>query len=168
MGCKIYCKIYKIFHQYFLSSYIGTLVCCPFGKKTSLKQNQTFFQLDFSQYTFLKYTQIGHQWSDMKVPDWCLIDVDQRVFTIEVDIPHLHHRELKPDVMAYHIIPFFLFCLAPRRGLLWTTLIARFLGPTWGPSGADGTQGGPCWPHELCYSGVYILFTHMYLLTVSV
>ena len=24
-----------------------------------------------------------------------------------------------------------------------TTLIARFMGPTWGPSGADRTQGGP-------------------------
>ena len=35
-----------------------------------------------------------------------------------------------------------------------TALIARFVGPTWGPSGADRTQVGPCWPHELCYLGV--------------
>ena len=27
------------------------------------------------------------------------------------------------------------------------SLIARFMGPTWGPSGA------PCWPHEPCYLG---------------
>ena len=27
------------------------------------------------------------------------------------------------------------------------------MGPTWGPSGADRTQVGPCWPHELCYLG---------------
>ena len=33
------------------------------------------------------------------------------------------------------------------------SLIARFMGPTWGPSGADRTQVGPCWPHELCYLG---------------
>ena len=33
----------------------------------------------------------------------------------------------------------------------YNTLIATFIGPTWGPSGADRTQGGPCWPHELCY-----------------
>ena len=28
-----------------------------------------------------------------------------------------------------------------------TSLIARFMGPTWGTSGADRTQVGPCWPH---------------------
>ena len=32
-----------------------------------------------------------------------------------------------------------------------STLIARFMGPKWGPSGADRTQLGLCWPHELCY-----------------
>ena len=31
------------------------------------------------------------------------------------------------------------------------SLIARFMGPTWGPSVADRTQVGPCWPRELCY-----------------
>ena len=42
------------------------------------------------------------------------------------------------------------------------SLIVRFMGPTWGPTGADRTQVGaqvgptgprwaPCWPHELCY-----------------
>ena len=25
--------------------------------------------------------------------------------------------------------------------------------PTWGQSGADRTQLGPCWPHEFCYLG---------------
>ena len=38
-------------------------------------------------------------------------------------------------------------------------LIARFMGPTWGPSGANRAQVGPCWPDELCYlSMVYLLF----------
>ena len=36
------------------------------------------------------------------------------------------------------------------------SLIARFMGPSWGPSGADKTQVGPCWPHELCYLGCVI------------
>ena len=31
------------------------------------------------------------------------------------------------------------------------TLIARFMGPKWGPSGAD--RWAPCWPHGLCYLG---------------
>ena len=35
------------------------------------------------------------------------------------------------------------------------TLITRFMGPTWGPSGADGPRWAPCWPHELCYLGSY-------------
>ena len=37
------------------------------------------------------------------------------------------------------------------------TLIARFMGPTWGPSGADRTQVGPMLAHELCYLGTYLL-----------
>ena len=28
------------------------------------------------------------------------------------------------------------------------------MGPTWGPSGTDRAQVGPCWPHELCYQGL--------------
>ena len=36
------------------------------------------------------------------------------------------------------------------------TLIAKLMGPTWGPSGADRTQVGPCWPHELCYLGIFL------------
>ena len=38
------------------------------------------------------------------------------------------------------------------------TLIARFMGPTWGQSGADRTQVGPYWPHELCYLGSTYVF----------
>ena len=34
-----------------------------------------------------------------------------------------------------------------------TILIARFMGPTWGPSRAYRTQVGPCWPNELCHLG---------------
>ena len=39
------------------------------------------------------------------------------------------------------------------------TLIARFMGPIWGPYGADRTQVGPMLAHELCYlrySGMHI------------
>ena len=37
--------------------------------------------------------------------------------------------------------------------LLKLSLRARFMGPKWGPSWADRTQVGPCWPHEFCYLG---------------
>ena len=42
--------------------------------------------------------------------------------------------------------------------MLKTPLTARFMWPTWGPSGADRTQVGPCCLHEFCYLGwsVYI------------
>ena len=40
-----------------------------------------------------------------------------------------------------------------KANISWTTLKARFMGPTWGPSGADRTQGAPCWPHGSCYLG---------------
>ena len=35
-----------------------------------------------------------------------------------------------------------------------TAQIARFMGPTWDPPGADRTQVGPCWSHEPCFQGV--------------
>ena len=38
-----------------------------------------------------------------------------------------------------------------------TSLIARFMGPTRGPSGADRTQVGPILAHELCYLGLHSL-----------
>ena len=40
------------------------------------------------------------------------------------------------------------------RQSLWlgsTFLIARFMGPTWGPPGATGPRWAPCWPHEPYY-----------------
>ena len=33
------------------------------------------------------------------------------------------------------------------------TLIGRFMGPTWGPSGADRTQVDPMLAHDFCYLG---------------
>ena len=33
------------------------------------------------------------------------------------------------------------------------SLIAWFMGPTWGPSGATGPRWAPSWPHEFCYLG---------------
>ena len=35
------------------------------------------------------------------------------------------------------------------------SLIARFMGPTWVPPGADRTQVCPMWAHENCYLGWY-------------
>ena len=41
------------------------------------------------------------------------------------------------------------------------SLLARFMGPIWGPSGPTGPRWAPCWPHELCYLGLpVIVFTH--------
>ena len=38
----------------------------------------------------------------------------------------------------------------------WTSLIARFMWPTWGPYGADRTQVAPCRPRELGFQGLPI------------
>ena len=35
-----------------------------------------------------------------------------------------------------------------------TTLIARFMGPTWAHLGPTGPRWAPCWPHEPCYLGM--------------
>ena len=55
----------------------------------------------------------------------------------------------------------------PRLNSLWAenvvkcipssveSQIAKFMGPTWGPSGSCRPQMGPCWPHEPCYQGCF-------------
>ena len=35
----------------------------------------------------------------------------------------------------------------------WSSQIAKYMGPTWGPPGSCRPQMGPCWPHEPCYQG---------------
>ena len=41
-----------------------------------------------------------------------------------------------------------------------TSLIARFMGPTWGQHlGLTGPRWAPCWPHEPCYLG-FLLVTY--------
>ena len=43
------------------------------------------------------------------------------------------------------------------RTVQWVnTLIARFMGPTWGPSGADRTQVGPLLAPWTLFSGLYV------------
>ena len=47
-----------------------------------------------------------------------------------------------------------------KHAIYSSSLIARFMWSTWGPSGADRTQVAPWWPHELCYLG-YIMVIHL-------
>ena len=62
-------------------------------------------------------------------------------------------------VIRYALYHFPLSCQPPTAGPVYaifvTAQIARFMGPTWGPSGADRTQVGPMVAHELCYLGVH-------------
>ena len=44
----------------------------------------------------------------------------------------------------------------PNDTEILMSLIARLMGPTWGPSGADRPRWAPCWPHELCYLGYFV------------
>ena len=50
------------------------------------------------------------------------------------------------------------------------TQIAKFMGPTWGHSGAHlgpaGPRWAPCWPHEPCYQGSWPLI-HSHVCALS-
>ena len=54
-----------------------------------------------------------------------------------------------------------------RRTLAIFTLIARFIGPTWGPPGADRTDRAPCWPTQPCYLGISLSRSAQLGLTAS-
>ena len=69
-------------------------------------------------------------------------------------------RQLK-NMMLRHVItciyyPYKWQRLCDNHGVfacLYTTLRARFTGPSWGKSGSCRPQVGPCRPHEPCYLG---------------
>ena len=42
------------------------------------------------------------------------------------------------------------------------SLIARFMGPIWGPPGPTGPRWAPCWPHEPRYLGPYVIDPLLY------
>ena len=48
------------------------------------------------------------------------------------------------------------------------SLRAKFMGPTWGPSGASRTQVGPMLAHELNYLGCYIVMKYWVYVIQSV
>ena len=83
-------------------------------------------------------------------PRWCLIN------GLHLKIPSAKWRLSLPGFNILKRINNFI--LTNRRGIyiriasnVIITLIARFMGSTWDPPGADRTQVGQCWPHELCY-----------------
>ena len=57
-------------------------------------------------------------------------------------------------ISAVSLTTFRFLCIHQCHLVAVTALIARFARPPRGPSGADRTQMGPCWLHELCYLGV--------------
>ena len=38
------------------------------------------------------------------------------------------------------------------------SLKARFMGPTWAHLGPTGPRWAPCWPHELCHLGFFVIY----------
>ena len=67
---------------------------------------------------------------------WLTFDAIEILYHIRHNHPHPHPHPLNRQI-----------------GIWYPTLIARFVGPTWGPSGADRTQMGPMLAHELYYLG---------------
>ena len=77
---------------------------------------------------------------------------------------HVFNGILKMFLCHYHsnMVPLLVNLLYHPSGVIWSgvefsgtiePLIASFMGPTWGPSGADRTQVGPMLADELCYLG---------------
>ena len=86
---------------------------------------------------------------------------------------HSRKKQKEPACTVYAIRvntgPIFIISLSPggaymsqRTGLsevqVNATQIARFIGPIWGPPGADRTQVGPMLAHEPCYQANCCLF----------
>ena len=82
-----------------------------------------------------------------------------------------------PILVRLHIDGIFPWCwcsawlvvhqIQNRRTLAIFTLIARFMGPTWGPPGADRTDRAPCWPAQPCYLGISLSRSAQLGLTAS-
>ena len=67
------------------------------------------------------------------------------------------------STMQKNIIPAYMLgpCIAGhQQAWYWShhfsiSLIAMFMGPTWAHLGPTGPRWAPCWPHELCYLGLF-------------
>ena len=65
--------------------------------------------------------------------------------------------------LCAHVIGLFPWCIGAvifRFRIIITSLITRFMGPTWGQSGADRTQAGPVLAPWTLLSGIYTKITH--------
>ena len=83
-------------------------------------------------------------WTNIRYID--LNNKQNMIFSIQAEKTNLHRTELK---RLQGRLP---LCVAWFISSL-TSLIARFMGPTWGPSGTDRTQVGPMLAHGLCSLG---------------
>ena len=101
--------------------------------------------------TKVSVSRLGHYWFNAWFPKRCDLDFKCGIFKCIVVI------------IFMSIFSAIAFSECRRTPLIisqhWyhqvTTLIARFVGPSWGSSGAD--RWSLCWPHELCYLGSHFL-----------
>ena len=92
---------------------------------------------------------------------WNVAETIERVHTIEDEC--VRTLITGRDRWLHSTVPVgcnnFFLPLIPATRTSVHTLIARFMGPAWGPSGTDRTHVGPmlvqwtCWPNDLCYLG---------------
>ena len=79
--------------------------------------------------------------------------------TVQPTVLHCHWGNNKDNTDGLQVpwcgLLFHLYRVLPKtKDFNATTLIARLMGPTFGPSGPTGPSWVPCWPHELCYLGM--------------
>ena len=70
---------------------------------------------------------------------------------------------LKHRITTSGLLAQFLIGNCHVTAIAGTTPIAKFMGPTWGPSEAD--RWAPCWPHEFCYLGRFLIPSHPFQVT---
>ena len=78
-----------------------------------------------------------------------------KLWWIQIKINYL--VPFKRSWQTWNILIFSFFLFLAKLSLL--SRMTGFTRPTWGPPGFCRPQLGPCWPHELCYQGLWSLLS---------
>ena len=103
-----------------------------------------------------KHAKQSGEWSGEPINTFCFLSFGAILLICK---PFVHHVLYVPRNIHAVFLCFVLLCLYhqyPVIHIIISTLIARFMGPSWGPSVADRTQVGPMlapWP-LLCGNGL--------------
>ena len=144
---------------YSRSTLFQIMVCCLDGAKPLSETMLAYYKYDPKEHIQMKYqSNVKHFYLriciwECRLPKWWPLCLGLNVLRIMciMEATQLHITGPQKNDNYATIISM------PWSHHMCTSLIARFMGPKWGPSGADRTQVGPMLSPWICYLECFLL-----------